>query len=195
MFWGQVNLGHIYLETGRYEDDAESIRKALQIDAELKEGHLNLAMCEFFMGRPEEAVAILDHLIRKIPDYTPAWALHGAALILMGDDDRYKTTVDHLREKDINPAAFFQTYAEKLLAAGREEDGLRLLDAARSIWRDFLRVSGLEATDEEIERVMMLSMEDSPPSGHESYGNRIEFGHRGKAATEGHTVRYSTHDP
>jgi tetratricopeptide (TPR) repeat protein len=154
----------VYLETGRYAEAAKACKKALEIDPELKEAHLNLAMSEFYMGRPKEAAAILDNLIRKIPEYIPAWALLAAALTLIGEADQYRVTVDRMRKNDTNPAVFFQAYAEKLLSAGREEDGARLLEAARSIWRDILKSRGLEATDEEIERIMVIAAGKSPTS-------------------------------
>jgi len=161
-----MNRGHVHLETGRYAEAAEACKKALEIDAELKEAHLNLAMSEFYMGRPKEAAAILDNLIWKIPDYIPARALLAAALILTGETDRYKATVDHMRKKNMNPAVLFQAYAKKLLSAGREEDSARLLKAARSIWRALLKSRlksrGLEATDEEIERIMVVAAGENP---------------------------------
>jgi tetratricopeptide (TPR) repeat protein len=167
-----MNLGHVYLETGRYEESAKNCKKDLEIDPELKEAHFNLAMSEFYMGRLIEAAAILDNLIRKIPDYIPARALLAAALILTGETDRYKATIDYMRKKNVDPAVFFQAYAKKLLSAGREEDSARLLQAARSIWRELLKSGlkyrGLEATDEEIERIMVLAGKEKPPEGCDS---------------------------
>lgn len=159
-----LNLGHVYLETGRYEEAAKACKKALEVDPGLKEARLNLAMSEFYMGQPEEAAVILDGLIRKHPDYTPARALLAATLNLAGDSDRYEASVDLMRKEDINPAIFFQTYAEKLQSAGREEDGVKLLKAARDTWRDLLKSRGLEASDEEIERVMVMAAGESTPS-------------------------------
>jgi tetratricopeptide (TPR) repeat protein len=159
-----MNRGHVYLETGRYAEAAEACEKALEIAPELKEAHLNLAMSEFYMGRPMEAAEILDNLIRKIPDYIPARALLAAALILTGETDRYKATIDHIRTNNMNPAIFFQAYAKKLLSAGREEDGARLLKAARGIWRALLKSRGLEAIDEEIERVMVIAARETRSS-------------------------------
>jgi len=164
-----MNLGHVYLETGRYKEAAKACKKALEIDPELKEAHLNLAMSEFYMGRPSEAAAILDNLIGKIPDYIPARALLAAALILIGEIDRYKSTVDYMRKKNMDPVVFFQAYAKKLLSAGREEDSTRLLQAARNIGRDLLKSRlksrGLEVTDEEIERVMVLAGKENHSQG------------------------------
>ncbi|MCX5834257.1 MAG: glycosyltransferase, partial [Deltaproteobacteria bacterium] len=163
-----MNLGHVYLETGRYAEAAEACKKALEIDPELKEAHLNLAMSKFYMGRLKEAATILDNLIRKIPDYIPAWALLAAALLLTGEADKYRVTVDRMRKRNINPAVCFQAYAEKLLSAGRDEDGARLLQAAKSIWRGLLKSRlksrGLEASDEEIERIMVIAAGESPTS-------------------------------
>ncbi len=164
-----MNLGHAYLETGRYAEAEKACKKALEIDPELKEAHLNLAMSEFYMGRPKEAAAILDNLIRKMPDYIPARALLAAALILTGEIDRYKSMIAYMRKKNMDPAVFFQAYAKKLISAGREEDGQKLLNAARSIWRDLLKSRlksrGVEATDEEIDRVMVLAGKESPQQG------------------------------
>jgi len=188
-----MNLGHVYLETARYAEAAAACRKALDIDPELKEAHLNLALSEFFMGRSKEAAAILDDLILKIPDYIPARALLAAAFILIGENDRYEATVDPIRKKDTNPAIFFQAYAEKLLSAGREEDGQTLLRSARNIWRDLLKSRGLEASDEEIERIMMLAGEESPPSGQPFRVNSAEAGHREKEAAERSAIHHVAH--
>ncbi len=161
-----MNLGHAYLETGRYGEAAKASRRALEIDAGLKEARLNLAMSEFYQGRAGEAAAILEELIRKIPDYVPARALLAAALVLSGETGRYEATVAPMRSQAVNPAVFFQAYAEKMLSAGRDEDASRLLATARRIWRDLLASRGLEASDDEIERVMALAAEDrSPPEG------------------------------
>ncbi len=159
-----LNLGHVYLETGRHAEAAAACKKALEIDPGLKEARLNLAMSEFYMGRPKEAAVILDDLIRKIPDYIPARALLAATLILTGENNRYKAIVDHMRKEDINSAVFFQTYADKLLSAGREEDGAILLKAARESWRGLLISRGLEASDEEIERVMVIAAGENSSS-------------------------------
>ncbi|HOD35758.1 MAG TPA: glycosyltransferase [Syntrophales bacterium] len=173
-----MNLGHVCLETGLFKEAAINCKKALEIDPELKEAHLNLAMSEVYMGRPEEAVAILDNLIQKIPDYIPAQALSAAALILIGRTDRYKSTVEYMRKKNTNPAVFFQAYVKKLLSAGRDEDGAKLLAAARSIWSDLLKSRlksrSLEASDEEIERIMMLAGEEGPLPGPVPVGIEVD---------------------
>jgi glycosyltransferase involved in cell wall biosynthesis len=158
-----VNLGHVCLEKGRYEEAARACRKALDIDAGLKEAHLNLAMSDFYMGRPDETAVILDKLIGRIPDYIPARALLAAAFVLTGETGRYEATVDPMRKTGTNAAVFFQAYAEKLLSVGREEDALRLLEAARNVWRDLLRSRGIDASDAEIERVMALAGQENPP--------------------------------
>jgi hypothetical protein len=158
-----LNLGHAFLETGRYGSAADACARALALDPGLKEASLNLAMAEFYEGRLEEAAGRLETLLARTGDYPPAAALFCAACLVTGKSEKAEARIRALSAQDINPAAFFQVYASRLRASGRTDEAETLLETARRLWEDELRTRGLENGPGDVAQVMSAVEAEIPP--------------------------------
>jgi len=72
---GWFNLGYIYLKTGRYEQGIEALQRTIKLDTALAaDAYVNLAICQFRLGRQKEAVAALRIALSINPNHQTARA-------------------------------------------------------------------------------------------------------------------------
>ncbi|HSD94642.1 MAG TPA: glycosyltransferase, partial [Syntrophales bacterium] len=155
-----LNLGHALIETGRYPEALDASRRALAIDAGLKEAGLNAALCEFYSGRYGEAASRLEDLVARPEHYPPADTLLSAACLLSGENARSAILIEALRKRGINAAPFYQVYGKKLRDAGRTDDAGKIAEVARRIWAETLAGWGIGATKEAIDALMTAADPD-----------------------------------
>ncbi|HXJ91693.1 MAG TPA: tetratricopeptide repeat protein [Terriglobia bacterium] len=63
-----ANLGSVYYSEGRYSDALESFQNALKLNPKIPNVTLMVGICEAELGRPQEALSILEPAFRRPPN-------------------------------------------------------------------------------------------------------------------------------
>jgi tetratricopeptide (TPR) repeat protein len=71
----------------------EQLEELLELDPDDSFVRYGLAMEHVSAGQDEEAMRYLRELIRRDPEYVPAYLQAGRALIRLGEDDEARTTL------------------------------------------------------------------------------------------------------
>jgi glycosyltransferase involved in cell wall biosynthesis len=125
-----LNLGHSYLQLGKYEDALLASKRAIELDPKMKEAIYNHSICGLCVGQVQTVIDALESLLKRVPGYPSAIGLLGVAYIL---DGRTKMGLEYIEKlwKNKNDAAeYFFNHAARLLKAGRKEYAISLLEAA-----------------------------------------------------------------
>jgi glycosyltransferase involved in cell wall biosynthesis len=125
-----LNLGHAYVELGKYEDALLASKRAMELDPRMKEAVHNYSICELCSGHVEKAIAALEGLLRRVPGHLSAVGLLGVAYII---DGRTKSGLEYIGKlwKNKNDAAeYFFNHAARLFRAGIKKYVISLLEAA-----------------------------------------------------------------
>ena len=125
-----LNLGSLYLELNRFEDALASSRRALVLESSMKEAAYNTALCELYAGTAETAVAILEDLMIKEPEYPSAAVLRSLALCCTGESSVGLELLRRLQTMDFGFAKTLTSFAKKLVVAGKRDYACQLLNAA-----------------------------------------------------------------
>lgn len=118
------NLGYLYLCEGDYSRAHRHALKGVRLAPELKEAAFNLAKCELFLGRPEEALARSKEMLSRWPDHPPALSLYASCLLVTGERGEGEAQVARLSAMRYDCADFLNEYA-----AGLEKGGHAALAA------------------------------------------------------------------
>ena len=87
-------LGVVAIDTGRPEQGADLIRKAIGLEANLRGAHSNLAKALLDLNRPQEALASLDEAIGQEPDFAIAHNNRGKALLDLKRPEEALASID-----------------------------------------------------------------------------------------------------
>ncbi len=149
-----MNLGTAYLETCQFERAVRASRESLTHDAGCREAAYNLALAELCRGRYGETLQQCEKRLANDAAHAPTLALLAAASVLAKDDTRFARAAAALEKGGEKPAAALQACATRLKQAGRGGDVRRLLDRARTLWRETLAAEGVTVTDEQLEALL-----------------------------------------
>jgi tetratricopeptide (TPR) repeat protein len=84
---GHATLGVVYLKTKRYQQAADSLERALQLDPSLGAARYNLACADTRLGKLAEAYAVLKQLLRSQPRYAGLAARDAELTALRNDPE------------------------------------------------------------------------------------------------------------
>lgn len=89
------------------------------------EARTDRALCEYYLGETDQAVADLEAVTQASPDYAPAWADLGMLYESQGSTDQAVAAYEQAVEKDPDDEAGAKSYAEDRLESlrGDDEDG------------------------------------------------------------------------
>ncbi|SPD74740.1 hypothetical protein PITCH_A330005 [uncultured Desulfobacterium sp.] len=127
-----VNLGTAFQNMGRYTDAMSAAGRAMKLDPNMKEAFHDYALYNLFSGNAEEAVAILEKLIKRFPDYQAAQFKLAAAYLCAGRTEDGIMWLDRLwsAPNDWGLAISCHTIAKKLFDIGRHQFAKAVLQAA-----------------------------------------------------------------
>jgi tetratricopeptide (TPR) repeat protein len=117
-----AELGDIYFRQGKFEAAENCYRDALDRDAEEEDARSRLGQCLVRLGRPQEALPLLERVCSENPkhDYGHSLMALAEAHMLLGDRDRAAQTWERVLENHSYARARVEL-AELYLASGQEE--------------------------------------------------------------------------
>jgi predicted O-linked N-acetylglucosamine transferase (SPINDLY family) len=137
--------GVILHQSGRHEDAARRIQRAVRIAPDMVEAWSNLALVYQALHLPGEAVAALTEAARRAPDDAGVQANLAGALLEVGRSDVAAAAAQRAVELDArNPWAWFNL-GLALQAAGRIAEALAAATRAHALAPDAVPPAGLRA--------------------------------------------------
>lgn len=107
------------------------------------EARTERALCEYYLGETDQAVADLEAVTQASPDYAPAWADLGMLYESQGSTDQAVAAYEQAVEKDPDDEAGAKSYAEGRLESLRGADA----DGSADDGSDAAGTDGTDATD------------------------------------------------
>ena len=125
------NMGSALLELDRFDEALSASRKALELNPDQKEIAYNCALAELYAGDTARSIALLEELTRRTPDYPVAQAMLAASLSCAGRTEEAAPRFAALREQGFGLSDYLAVLVRKLGAAGHDDFGQCIADAAR----------------------------------------------------------------
>ena len=125
-----LNLGTAYIELNRFVDALESSERALAAAPTMKEAAYNCGLCLLYAGQAARAVATLEELTRREPQYPSARVLLALAHCCNGQTEAGMQLLRLFRKLDFGFVDSLVKLTTKLMAAGRHGYAAALLQAA-----------------------------------------------------------------
>jgi O-antigen biosynthesis protein len=125
-----LNIGYAYLELGRFSEALKASENAMRLDDNMKEAKLNYSICELCIGDLKNAIAVLEDLLERVPEYPSAMGLIAAAYCVNDQKDRCLHYINEIRKKGFDCGLAFYDHATRLISAGRIEFAITLLETA-----------------------------------------------------------------
>jgi Tfp pilus assembly protein PilF len=125
-----VNIGHAFVQTGRFEDAFAASKKAIKLAPGSASAVMNYGLSELWRGDPQRAVPFLEDLLKSTPDYPPAIGLLAVASLASGQADAAQRLFDRLKNQGFLCEPYLLNHANKLIAADRAERAITILEAA-----------------------------------------------------------------
>lgn len=123
-----VNLAGAHWQLGNYAQTVDLAGKALELDGESKEAFLNQAMGLLMQGKVGKALAILESLLKKCPDYLAAQFQQAVCLAAEGRKEEAGRAAARLVERvgqKVWKAAVGE-FGQRLRGAGLEKMALEI---------------------------------------------------------------------
>jgi GT2 family glycosyltransferase/Flp pilus assembly protein TadD len=126
-----VNMGIVHSHTGNFEAVRDTAEKALALAPQLKEAHYNYALAQLRLGCTEDAVRVLEKLLKRNMDYPPAEFLLAAAYCCEGKKTSGRQLLERLRQSVIGPSLDGRCVelARGFVESGRSDFACSLLEA------------------------------------------------------------------
>ena len=125
-----LNMGHAYLELGRYEDALLASKRAMELDPNMKEAIYNYSVCEICSGDLQRAIAALETLLKRVAGDPCVEGLLGVAHIINGSAKKGLGFIEKLWKNKNDVGEYIFNHAARLFEAGRKEYAISLLEAA-----------------------------------------------------------------
>lgn len=124
------NKGYSHLKLKQYAETIRTSKKALELNPDLKEAVLNYANGELVTGDIDKAVALLNNVIKRIPEYPPALGLLAATLAAKGERAKALSHFSRLSQMGFDCIDYLYDLADMLALEGRYKAAVLLLEAA-----------------------------------------------------------------
>ena len=130
-----VHLATAYFQQQEYLSAMRASKKALELDSAMKEAIYNYSLCEFMIGDIGKALAYLERLLEKYPEFRPARFLLAAANICGGDRQKGLSGLRALSRTEMGPnlSATYRDLIQRLVGADRTECARALVENAAEI--------------------------------------------------------------
>jgi O-antigen biosynthesis protein len=128
---GFLNLGFSHIQLDQYEAALAASEKAITLAPNMKEVVLNYSNCQMVIGDAKKAIAVLQNLFEKEPEYPAAMGVIAAAYFIDHQKDKGLEYLDKIRRKGYDGARTLYVYAKKLVSTGRTNDAILLLEPAQ----------------------------------------------------------------
>lgn len=92
--------------------------------------HVNRALCQYYLGDTDGAIAALEKFVAATPDYAPAWANLGMIYQAKGDTEAATNAYNKALEVDPNDENGMKSYVTSQLQALSTSTDVAITDAA-----------------------------------------------------------------
>ena len=117
-------LGELAARIGRWQDSEALLRRAVELAPGWVPPKANLALVLGRMGRPAEALELLDDIFAAEPDRIGHWNLKAATLGRLGDFDEAIALYEGVLERAPGQRRVWLSYGHMLKTVGRQADGI-----------------------------------------------------------------------
>ena len=117
-------LAELAARIGRWRDAENLLRRAVELAPGWGAPRANLALVLGRMGRPAEALELLDDLFVDEPEDLGHWNLKAATLGRLGDFDEAIRLYEGVLERSPNRPRVWLSYGHMLKTVGRQADGI-----------------------------------------------------------------------
>jgi len=132
------NLGHVYIEAGRWQEAIAASTEELKIDPDYRgDAHLNLGRALTELGRPAEAMPYFTEALRRKPDSFDVHNNFGVALAALGRWSEAITQYEAALRLRPDFAETHNNLANALAKTGRLPEALAHYAAASRLRPDF----------------------------------------------------------
>jgi tetratricopeptide (TPR) repeat protein len=117
-------LAELAARIGRWRDSETLLRRAVEIAPGWTTAKANLALVLGRMGRPAEALELLDDVFADEPEGISHWNLKAATLGRLGDFEEAIRLYEGVLERTPNQPKVWLSYGHMLKTVGRQQEGI-----------------------------------------------------------------------
>lgn len=124
-------LGAALLKCGDFREAMRASKTAFSLDDSLKEAVFNYAVCALCTGEDlENAMASLERLLERDPDYPPALGMLGTLLIVTNRAEEGLARLDRFKQMGFSISDCFYQNAKRLIDTDQTMAAIRLMETA-----------------------------------------------------------------
>jgi len=127
------NMACSYFYLGRYADALATSKKVIELGSDMKENVITYAKSELCAGEVMKAVAALERLRLKEPEYPLLYIVLAIASLVKNNQGRMPEILAKLKDKQIHIGNYLNGFAENFIKAGKDEYAIALLEASMEI--------------------------------------------------------------
>jgi predicted CXXCH cytochrome family protein len=130
----RVALGNFLSASGKTDEAQAAYSKALALDPEFVPGYVNSADLWRSTGRDDQAAAVLEQGIARIPRSAALYYALGLTRVRQHQESGALESLKRAAELDPNTARYTYVYAVAVHSAGRVGEGIAILEQAQKRW-------------------------------------------------------------
>lgn len=115
------NKSYALIGLKRYLEGMDASRRALELNSDHKEAAFNFGTCALYCADPQSAIAALEPVLARHPDYPLLMALLTVLYLVTGQNDRARMTYKELVFHDYAITEYLRDRAADLDAVGRAD--------------------------------------------------------------------------
>lgn len=123
-----INLGYAFVQQGRYDDAFSISKKAIALAPDAPGAIMNYSLAELWRGDPQNAVPLLEDLLKSTPDHPPAIGMLAIASLIAGQADSARRSFEQLRTQGFLHELYLLHHVQKLTEAGRTDRAIVMLE-------------------------------------------------------------------
>ena len=123
-----INLGYAFVQQGRYDDAFTISKKAIALAPDAPGAIMNYSLAELWRGDPQNAVPLLEGLLKSTPDHPPAIGMLAIASLIAGQADSARRTFEQLRVQGFLHEPYLHQHVQMLSDAGRVDRAIVMLE-------------------------------------------------------------------
>lgn len=125
-----MNIGYIYLQKWMYAESLAASKRAMELKPDFWEAISNYSVAELCGGDIKNAISTLEGMLKKNPKYLMAAGILSAAYCCDGQKEKGLDCFEKLKKEQVEVSGLLCGLAKQLIAAGRLENAVLLLEAA-----------------------------------------------------------------